>query len=575
MKSLGRRTLTTLLSAVLTVFMLSSVTTPVFYSSDVEARGGGGGGFRGGGGFSSGGRSGGSSFGGWGGGKSSSASSYRSSPNVSHNVSSNSKGSTKFTSTPNSQSFKTGTVAGSRGFAATSITSQRTQAKTALTESRARFKTQPATKADTSSYSSRYSSNPTYSGARSADSTTYYDRRSSYYGSQGWNSPPAYVYGGSPSFGMWDTIFLYSILNNNANAGQFAHNHENDADYRAWRKEADKLATDNAQLRDQLAAMDKGAADLKGTPVDPAALPKGVDPDIALSQDALTSVKPALRVCVGTTSGAYHKIATRVLGPGLTTVNVTTVATSGTPEILAKLVDGTCDAGFAQNDGYWNYIEEHKLTETQAENLPFTRISSPYKEAIHMVCHQDSGIRTIQNLTSDNKVWFPKNSGGAVTWTNIIAEDDDYTAIQTPLNTATMAVATNEEALLKVSDDANSCSLFVAAPGISEFEHVAESVADSKKLVLINVSDSNLNDAEDPAGVDVYEFGTLTTDQYPNLLRQAGFRGWWPSSVETPFLNTDFLVSNKWKADHEKIYPNFVLDFSSIEQDIHVAVHQE
>ena len=56
--------------------------------------------------------------------------------------------------------------------------------------------------------------NPVYQKAQTYskfDYGNYYTRRDNYYGNTGW-SPPAYVYKSSPSFGVWDALMWWMIL---------------------------------------------------------------------------------------------------------------------------------------------------------------------------------------------------------------------------------------------------------------------------------------------------------------------------------------------------------------------------
>ena len=70
--------------------------------------------------------------------------------------------------------------------------------------------------------------------------------RSSWYAGQGWSAPPAMNYGGQRSFGIWDGLFLWSLLNNlnRPGASDFFYNRQNDPGYQQWRAEADRLARD-------------------------------------------------------------------------------------------------------------------------------------------------------------------------------------------------------------------------------------------------------------------------------------------------------------------------------------------
>ena len=445
---------------------------------------------------------------------------------------------------------------------------QTRNAKSALKTQRSKFKkAAPKTSsASVASYKTKYSGNSTYGVARNTNRSTYHSRRNSYYA--GYNTP-SYVYMGSPSYGMWDTIFLYSMLNSmnhNNNAGQFAHNYQNDADYQQWRREADVLARDNAELRAQLATMDGQSGKLSGTAVDAGYIPSGVDADLMMSQEALISMKPTMNVCVGSQSGAYFRVVAGIMAPGNNSVNMVAMTTRGTAETLANIANGTCDAGFVQGDGYWNYVEAN-----ESATLPFERVFSPYKEAVHLVCNED-GPSSISDLSAANSVYFPEGSGAGETWKNFMAERSSYNKINTVFNTPTMSVDSYEEALLKVTNDQKACALYVAAPGSTTLMHGIDAGAKASKLVLVDIEDGKLNDTTDPSGKDVYAFKSL--DSYKALQRKGGCFGHCSGALETLYMNADFIVSTKWKAANKAPYSTLAIELMGMTPEIHAAVKQ-
>lgn len=462
-----------------------------------------------------------------------------------------SKSKSKKTSLKTSGSKKS-TVANAKQSARTKalLKSKRQQAKFKKTAHIPGLKTtgnkRPSRIAANAAYRNTYKSNPVYTRASSYDSSTYWKRRSAYYGSY---DPPVYVYNSSPSFGLWDTIFLYYLLNNSHDAGAFAHNHQNDSDYLEWRREAERLAKDNADLRKQLAAMDDEAAKLNGTPVDPGFLPKGVDADIALASGARQSTLPTVKVCTGGRSGAYFLTVAGVMAPNVDGVNIIPIVTQGSGQNIQYLVEGKCDMAYIQGDVYWNYIEDHKT-----DHLPFTRVFTPYRESVHLFCNED-GPSEISELTSKNKVWFPAGSGAAQTWRNFIGEESDYGKVQTVLNNSNMNVSSNAEALMKVSEDKNSCMMYVAAAGATKFLQQANIGAKSSHIVLIDIDDSALDNTEDPSGRDVYETTQFDEKLYSNLTRQAGVL-YGGGDVDTLTVAADFIVSTKWIREHRKLYPS-------------------
>jgi hypothetical protein len=90
---------------------------------------------------------------------------------------------------------------------------------------------------------------------------------------------------GQRSFGLWDGVFLWFLLNNLSRPGatDFFHNHRDDAGYREFRAEAERRAQDDAALRQRLDELDSRLAERQDQPRDPNYLPPDVPPDVALA----------------------------------------------------------------------------------------------------------------------------------------------------------------------------------------------------------------------------------------------------------------------------------------------------
>lgn len=109
--------------------------------------------------------------------------------------------------------------------------------------------------------------------------------RDNYYAGRGW-SAPGYAYRSFSGFGMWDAMFMWFMLSNLTSGAGFFHNHQADPGVQAFKQEAAKLSESDAELKKQLDDLNAKLDQMKkdGVPVDPAAMPKDVDPDIALAQ---------------------------------------------------------------------------------------------------------------------------------------------------------------------------------------------------------------------------------------------------------------------------------------------------
>jgi Protein of unknown function (DUF2491) len=105
---------------------------------------------------------------------------------------------------------------------------------------------------------------------------------SPWFASRGW-SAPSYAFNAPPRFGIWDGLFLWFLLDHLSQPGygSFFYNHQNDPGYQQWRSEADQVAQNNPQVRQNLQALDQQLADQQGQPRDPNYLPPGIPSDVA------------------------------------------------------------------------------------------------------------------------------------------------------------------------------------------------------------------------------------------------------------------------------------------------------
>ncbi len=112
-------------------------------------------------------------------------------------------------------------------------------------------------------------------------------RNGGWYSDRGW-SPGGFPGMGQRSFGLWDGVFLWFLLNNLGRPGatDFFHNHQDDPGYRDWRAEAERQAQNNAELRQRLDELDRRLAERQDQPRDPNYLPPDVPPEIAMAPRA-------------------------------------------------------------------------------------------------------------------------------------------------------------------------------------------------------------------------------------------------------------------------------------------------
>lgn len=109
-------------------------------------------------------------------------------------------------------------------------------------------------------------------------------RTGGWFARQGW-SAPSYAAAAPRSFGVWDGLFLWFMLDNLTKPGYsdwFGRN-RNDPGVQQWRQQADAMAQDNADLRRKLADLDSRAAPTAAAPPDSGwvEVPADIPPEIA------------------------------------------------------------------------------------------------------------------------------------------------------------------------------------------------------------------------------------------------------------------------------------------------------
>ena len=379
---------------------------------------------------------------------------------------------------------------------------------------------------------SKYESNPLYQKGKvysGFDYGNHYSNRDNFYRSQGYQAP-GFAFGGSPSFGMFDTLFLFWMLDHlgNKNVAATAYHHQNDPGYQKWRQEADQLAKDNAELKGKLAELDKQVKGMDGTPKDPGYLPPGVPPEVALAATALSSKtpeKPALRMATGQSGGWYDKYANlfRTKSSGL---DVKTIPTSGAFENLKLLADGKADLAIVQSDVL--AMADKKLPDKKL----VTEQSTLYPEYIQLITNSKSGIKSISDLNPSKNIIYvgPKGSGSALTWEGLGNQNDKYKKMSiqhSDFFSALEAVQKNPDALM----------LFVGGLN-SDFLKKAEEIAKKNgSLALVALDDSHLDDRLDQNGNPIYSFVNIPKDVYPYL--QKG----WLFSHETKTLAVQAVLA--------------------------------
>lgn len=379
----------------------------------------------------------------------------------------------------------------------------------------------------------KYSGNPVYDKAGATPGFSYndhYAQRDNYWRDRGVRYPSS-MYSGPSSFGLWDAAFLYGMLAlaSRPNSAAFAYHHQNDPGYQQWRRQAEEQAKTDAELRNQLAEMDKQVAAMKaqGVKVDPSYLPKGVPPEMAVSAAALaakSNTKPVLRLATGQPGGMYYEFG-KLLKKAANDIEVEVITTEGSLQNIDLLKSGKADAALVQSD----VLTKMPQKETEQTVL--------YEEAIQLIANRASGIKSVKDVDARKNYLYvgPKGSGTAATWQGLCEEDSAYAKIP-------VRYADYKTALARVATDPRALMLFVGglnSPLINAAEKHAEKTG---KLRLAEVDDWDFNDKTDQHGNRIYTFISIGRKTYPYLQKGIIFSG----KVETLAVKAVLAVSTDW-----------------------------
>lgn len=175
------------------------------------------------------------------------------------------------------------------------------------------------------------------------------ERRRNYYGDYVPSNSYAPVIVSHPSYGPWDTMLMWSILDNVGDK-QMYYNHMNDPSYVQWRQDAEQLAKTDPEVAKKLAELDKQVTEMKnkGIKQNSNYFTPGIDSDIYEANNIDFNSLSELKVCTGTIGSDYSRFANEL--SKITKLKVKQINTNGSVDNLNKIASGECDLGFVQED---------------------------------------------------------------------------------------------------------------------------------------------------------------------------------------------------------------------------------
>lgn len=337
------------------------------------------------------------------------------------------------------------------------------------------------------------------------------NRRKSYY--QDYHTPSYYqpMMVQSPSYGIWDSLMMWSILDNMGDRNMYYH-HQQDPAFQQWRSDAQKLCDQgNKEICDKLSSLDKDVQELKkqGIKQDPSYITEGIDPSIYVKPDGVDVSKLGeVKICTGTASSDYSRFA-KTLGEK-TQLKIIPILSNGSIDNLLKLAKGECDMAFTQPDA----AKDANLVETVKLDKP---------EATFLICNNAFKGTSYKELT-DQTIYVGSDQTGSQYTLNILSkqlENFNKLTINNSLNAiaAAQVIETNDKACLFVVDTWD-------APYITQLDK-------SKTAKLVSIDGK----------FDAYKRGFVDKSHYTNL---DNYLGWFDEGVSVLTMQPVLVTTQQW-----------------------------
>ena len=409
-----------------------------------------------------------------------------------------------------------------------------------------RFKAPPQ---GTLTGSSDYARNPLY-GANAGRYRSYdqaYAERDMWRNSHPWSTPP-WAYRSAPSFGMWDALFLWMVLDkiNEPSHAALAYNNANDPGFQAWRAEANRMAADDAQLKAKLDVMDAKLTAMQGQPRQAGVLPADIPASVALAP-AVTVADPgdgkALVVGTGGEAGNYYPFcqgsgAMKGLRGNLQGFDVRCKRTNGSGDNLDGLAAGGFDAIMVQSDIFNGWLLAHPGVRIDALK------STVYQEYVQLLANKQAKVERIGDLDPKRHWLYLVGSGAQKTWDSFAAIDPRYAEFDRTGHLR--RVPADPQVLEAVAGNPGAAMLFVSGLNSEMLRAANDRYGD--RLTLALVDDNHLAAALDRTSHPIYAVAKIPSKLYPKLQKSHWFG--LDSSVPSLTVGAVFILSERWVGGH-------------------------
>ena len=404
---------------------------------------------------------------------------------------------------------------------------------------------------------SDYAHNPLY-GANAGRYRNYdqaYAERDRWRGANPW-TPSPFAFHSAPSFGMWDALFWWMVLDKitEPSHAAAAYHNANDPGFQAWRAEANRMAADNAELKAKLDTMDAKLTAMQGQPQKPGTLPDGVPASVALAPAVMVAGAgdgKALAMGTGGEAGNYYPFcqgagpgagqgagAMRGLRGNLQDFAVECKTTNGSVENLDGLASGAFDAVMVQSDVFNDWLGKHPGVRLDALK------STVYQEYVQLLANKRAKVERIGDLDPKRHWLYLVGSGAQKTWDSFAAIDPRYAEFDRAGRLR--RVPGDPQVLEAVAGNPDAVMVFVSGLNTEMLRAANDRFGD--KLMLALVDDTHLAAALDRTGHPIYAVAKIPGKAYPKLQKSRWFG--LDSSVPSLTVGAVFILSERWVADH-------------------------
>jgi TRAP transporter TAXI family solute receptor len=252
--------------------------------------------------------------------------------------------------------------------------------------------------------------------------------------------------------------------------------------------------------------------------------------------------KAGMNFCTGGASGNYYWVGKQLEANTKGSISVNVVETRGSMDNLDKIVTAECDGAIVQNDALRVFQSRNPRSLGNIE-----RVTSLYREYVHLVCNRQSGIDRVTDLTNRHTVAIgPAGSGSSVTWEGFVLADKKKYG---PVNTSPLA---GLRALAAVKDGSQvQCMLFTA--GLNS-QFVKEDIqAAGDRVVLVKADDRDFDNAVDDKGRKIYTFADIPGGLYRKI-QPSGLTCIGSCAVPTVAVDAVAIMRTEWIDRNERVY---------------------